>query len=167
MTNLTITTSVNPVPALQLTAKELEKEARNAAIDTARRLQTVGRANLKTIAKIPSSSTIRRVRQYGAKVWFGTSPVVEAPPSLEYVKYTRTHRGVVIDGKAVKYGFALTSGRWKNLPFQNYQNGRLRVLRRDITDAVRDAWVETSGEVEEIYQKQMDLRAERVVRRRK
>ena len=169
MASLTFTTSRSPVPSLQLTAKELEKAGKNSAVDAARRLQTVGRANLVKSSEISKSSAVRRVRRYGTKVWFGTDPVVETAPRLVYRRVTKSHRGLILDGAHVPLGFALNKDypRYGNLPFVRESNGGLRVLRRDISDHVSDAWIETSAEVEAIYQEEMDKRAARVVRTRR
>ena len=166
MSSLSFRVTENPVPKLRLTVKELEKEANRAAVDTARRLQTRARAKLVENAEIAKGSAVHRIRQYGNKVWFGTDPVVATAPALVLVYATRSHRGLVYDGEDVKRGFALTHGPLRNLPFVKQLDGKLVVLRRDISDAVKTTWVDISAETAEVFQAEMDKRAERVIRRR-
>ena len=167
MPSLTFTSTINPVPTLRLTAQELEKEAQRAAVDTARRLQTRARAVFVEQVKSDKGSAVRRIRQYGNKVWFGTDPVVMTPPYIDLVVRDRGHFGIFIEGELVRGAFALRKGRWSRLPFLRVDSrGNLQVLRRDIQEEQKDVWLTVSAEVEEIYQIEMDKRAERVIRRR-
>ena len=163
--NLKIYFEGNPVDKLKLDAQELSKAQEYAGKNSARKLQTLGRANLVKEARIRKASATRRVRAFSNKIWFGTRPVVLTAPRLKFVRPKRGARGLIVDNNLVKYGFARTTGRYKGIPFQRVGN-RLIVLKADISQEAKTAWEETWEEADSVAGEEMEKAAGRIVRAR-
>ena len=159
VSSLTINITGDPLKEARKDVAALNKASQRAATDAARRLQTVGREQLVGKAEVSKGSAVRRVRAYSNKVWFGTVPVVLTPPRLAFVPPPAKNRGqgLMIGGQAVK-GFARPKGRYRNLPFRKQPDGKLMVLKRDIAEMAKEAWLATGDQAEDELERALRTR---------
>ena len=158
------------------TQKELEQLQMRTISNTTRNLQTTARRAVRQRVGLRSRSANRRVLAFPnrGKLWLGARTVVIT--SLDSVKTRRATSGrgrrsasargrrgglqVVREGTVVDRAFAPVSGPTAGVPFVTDSDGRLQVIREDITDEMRlvfmDSLKETDNIMDRVFRQQFN-----------